>query len=254
MKFRRIEVTLLCTLAVLFAYAAGVSLAREHLADGLVRLHVIANSDSAADQALKLRVRDRVLAVTEPLLRGADSPADVRQRLSDHLQEITDAGAQVLREAVEQSLGELDGELLKLMERMSTLKRLEQLLDSGEPRWGSAAQLIERSQHSAQAFWETLVDEDAPEEQGLGRAEVMSWHKLMSDAIELMQNEVPASDQRALELGERFAELGGNERALVGLGKMRSGTASKGCTLYESLQKRTLLYLNACLDALQEER
>ena len=69
---------------------------------------------------------------------------------------------QVLREAVEQSLGELDGELLKLMERMSTLKRLEQLLDSGEPRWGSAAQLIERSQHSAQAFWETLVDEDAP--------------------------------------------------------------------------------------------
>lgn len=99
MKFRRIEVTLLCALAVLFAYAAGVSLAREHLADGLVRLHVIANSDSAADQALKLRVRDRVLAVTEPLLRGADSPADVRQRLSDHLQEITDAGAQVLREA-----------------------------------------------------------------------------------------------------------------------------------------------------------
>ena len=161
---------------------------------------------------------------------------------------------QVLREAVEQSLGELDGELLKLMERMSTLKRLEQLLDSGEPRWGSAAQLIERSQHSAQAFWETLVDEDAPEEQGLGRAEVMSWHKLMSDAIELMQSEVPASDQRALELAERFAELGGNERALVGLGKMRSGAASKGCTLYESLQKRTLLYLNVCLDALQEKR
>ena len=74
--------------------------------------------------------------------------------------------SQVLREAVEQSLGELDGELLKLMERMSTLKRLEQLLDSSEPRWGSAAQLIERSQHSAQAFWETLVDEDAPRSRG----------------------------------------------------------------------------------------
>ena len=88
---------------------------------------------------------------------------------------------------------------------MSTLKRLEQLLDSSEPRWGSAAQLIERSQHSAQAFWETLVDEDASEEQGLGRAEVMSWHKLMSDAIELMQSEVPASDQRALELAAMSA-------------------------------------------------
>lgn len=162
--------------------------------------------------------------------------------------------AQVLRETVEQSRSELDDELLKLMERMSTLKRLEQLLDDGDPCWSRAAQLIERSQLSAQAFWESLVDEDAPEEQPLDRAEVMSWHKLMSDAIELMQSEVPPSDPRAFELAVRFDELGGNERALMGMGKMRSGAASKGCTLYESLQKRTLVYLNACLEALREER
>ena len=80
-------------------FASVCDARQQELSGRIIRLHVIANSDSAADQALKLRVRDRVLAVTEPLLRGADSPADVRQRLSDHLQEITDAGAQVLREA-----------------------------------------------------------------------------------------------------------------------------------------------------------
>ena len=31
------------------------------LANGVIRLHVVANSDSAADQALKLKVRDRIL-------------------------------------------------------------------------------------------------------------------------------------------------------------------------------------------------
>ena len=93
MKFRRIEVTLLCTLAVLFAYAAGVSLAREHLADGLVRLHVIANSDSAADQALKLRVRDAVLDYITPRLDGSESPADARAVLSRELDGIGRAAA-----------------------------------------------------------------------------------------------------------------------------------------------------------------
>lgn len=39
--------------------------------DELIRVHVIANSDSAADQALKLQVRDAVLAALAPKLEGA---------------------------------------------------------------------------------------------------------------------------------------------------------------------------------------
>ena len=38
------------------------------LAEKVLRLHVVANSDSEADQALKLRVRDRVLETARPLL------------------------------------------------------------------------------------------------------------------------------------------------------------------------------------------
>ncbi len=95
-RWKPMELALALLLAALFAYAACAALGQQTLADGLVRLHVIANSDSAADQQIKLRVRDRVLAVTEPLLDGADSPEAVRQILRDNLQGITDAAQAVL--------------------------------------------------------------------------------------------------------------------------------------------------------------
>ena len=51
------------------------------LADRLVRLHVIAASDSEADQAEKLRVRDAVLAYLAPKLETAETAADAREIL-----------------------------------------------------------------------------------------------------------------------------------------------------------------------------
>ena len=58
-------------LALMFGLLCGLLggfwLDREQtqLADRVIRFHVIANSDSPEDQALKLQVRDRVLAETE---------------------------------------------------------------------------------------------------------------------------------------------------------------------------------------------
>ena len=95
-KCRPIELALALCMAFLFAYAAWVSLRQQTLADGLLRLHVIANSDSVQDQQVKLLVRDRVLEVTEPLLAEADDQDEVRRILSEHLQQITDAAQQVL--------------------------------------------------------------------------------------------------------------------------------------------------------------
>lgn len=59
-------------LSVLFALLLGAcatdaqDAAVIETADGILRLHVIANSDSAADQAVKLHVRDAILACMEP--------------------------------------------------------------------------------------------------------------------------------------------------------------------------------------------
>ena len=95
-KCRPIELALALCMAFLFAYAAWVSFSQQTLADGLLRLHVIANSDSVQDQQVKLLVRDRVLELTEPLLAEADAQDEVRRILSSHLQQITDAAQQVL--------------------------------------------------------------------------------------------------------------------------------------------------------------
>lgn len=95
-KCRPIELALALCMAFLFAYMAWVSLSQQTLADGLLRLHVIANSDSVQDQQVKLLVRDRVLELTEPLLAEADAQDEVRRILSAHLQQITDAAQQIL--------------------------------------------------------------------------------------------------------------------------------------------------------------
>ncbi|MCD8160369.1 MAG: stage II sporulation protein R [Clostridiales bacterium] len=69
------------------------------LAAGLVRFHVVAASDSEADQRQKLLVRDAVLAAARPLLAEADSAGDSRAILSAHLEELAQAGGDALRAA-----------------------------------------------------------------------------------------------------------------------------------------------------------
>lgn len=69
-KLRRWEIALLIGLAGAMLWASALGGAQDTLADKVVRLHVVANSDSEADQALKLKVRDAVLAEVTPLLAG----------------------------------------------------------------------------------------------------------------------------------------------------------------------------------------
>ncbi|WP_170292096.1 stage II sporulation protein R [Heliobacterium mobile] len=54
----------------------------------LLRLHVIAPSDDPADQALKLKVRDEILAYVDPLLADCHSVEESREVVLQHLDEI----------------------------------------------------------------------------------------------------------------------------------------------------------------------
>lgn len=58
------------------------------LYDNVIRLHVLANSDSTADQALKLRVRDAVLEESRLVLQGASTREEAEARLSAALPQI----------------------------------------------------------------------------------------------------------------------------------------------------------------------
>ena len=64
---RRWELALLLGVACAALLGVWLDGAQAALSDQVIRLHVLANSDSEADQALKLRVRDRILAEAEEL-------------------------------------------------------------------------------------------------------------------------------------------------------------------------------------------
>ena len=77
---------------------AGVwaSASESALAGQVLRLHVVANSDSDRDQALKLLVRDAVLARADGLLDGASDRQSAEQALAPHLDELASTAAEVL--------------------------------------------------------------------------------------------------------------------------------------------------------------
>lgn len=64
--------------------------------DTVVRLHVLANSDTEEDQALKLRVRDAVLGVTSPLLADCKTQDEARACIEANLPEIQSAAESVV--------------------------------------------------------------------------------------------------------------------------------------------------------------
>lgn len=61
---------------------------QRELAQEVFRFHVLANSDSKKDQAVKLKVRDAVIAYMKKEMRSADSAKDTRQWAEDHLEEL----------------------------------------------------------------------------------------------------------------------------------------------------------------------
>ena len=68
---------------------------QRRLAGELVRLHVVANSDSAGDQAVKLAVRDAVLALAAPALEGAASAEEAQTRLRPLLPALSAEAARI---------------------------------------------------------------------------------------------------------------------------------------------------------------
>jgi stage II sporulation protein R len=79
--------------------------------DSVIRLHVLANSDSDADQSLKLLVRDAVLASTKEILKDTTTRDEAQVLLLENLDEIEQAARACLRKngsayAVKVSLGE----------------------------------------------------------------------------------------------------------------------------------------------------
>jgi len=105
LKLRRWEIALL--LALIVSMLAGLWAGREQrrLASGLIRLHVIASSDNAEDQALKLQVRDAVLETLTPALSAAETPQQAQEIVENRLPELARIGEAVSGQRAVASLG-----------------------------------------------------------------------------------------------------------------------------------------------------
>ena len=100
-KLKIWEIALLAALCVTLCAGLWADRAERRLADQMVRLHVVANSDSPEDQAEKLQLRDRALALLTPLLSDCEdrnNAVDIILSHRDELEALGDVSVQVERE------------------------------------------------------------------------------------------------------------------------------------------------------------
>lgn len=95
-KLRLWEAALLLAFGLTLTAGVWASASEGALAGQVLRLHVVANSDSEEDQALKLLARDAVLELSSQLLDGVSDRARAEEILSAHLDELAQAGAEAL--------------------------------------------------------------------------------------------------------------------------------------------------------------
>ena len=93
------EIALMLAAALFLVSGALAHGSQRQLADKVVRLHVLANSDSEEDQALKLRVRDAVLERTETLLEQSADRREAEGLLRGELLELERIAAEEIAAA-----------------------------------------------------------------------------------------------------------------------------------------------------------
>ncbi|MBR5613741.1 MAG: stage II sporulation protein R [Clostridia bacterium] len=90
-KFFALFMLLILSFTLLISYAKATG---SDIADSVLRLHIIANSDNTADQNLKLAVRDRILRETKEIFENSKSASDAARLAEENtafIKEIAEA-------------------------------------------------------------------------------------------------------------------------------------------------------------------
>ena len=95
-KLRLWEAALLLAFGLALTIGVWAGASQSALAGQVLRLHVVANSDSDSDQARKLLVRDAVLAEASRLLDGVADRQGAETVLASRLDELARAGTDAL--------------------------------------------------------------------------------------------------------------------------------------------------------------
>ena len=88
--------------AICFLYiwtsVLGNDLLQPSIASKVLRFHVLANSDSVADQTVKKEVRDAVGIYLQPMLEEAESLEETKQIVDNNIEEIVQISKETLEE------------------------------------------------------------------------------------------------------------------------------------------------------------
>ena len=95
MKRLEISVLLSIVFSVLLSICA-LNTECSEIRSSVLRLHVLANSDSSADQELKLKVRDRLLEVSQGIYLHAKTKNDAIEATSENLSLLREEAQQVI--------------------------------------------------------------------------------------------------------------------------------------------------------------
>lgn len=76
----------------------GKQLVLEKIQNEIIRFHVLANSDTEADQALKLKVRDKVIESMSSKFVGCSNINDARKIMLDSIDEVNSIAKEVIEE------------------------------------------------------------------------------------------------------------------------------------------------------------
>ena len=142
---KRTILYIVCFVAVILSIVTGSQyrkhrLLQEGIADKILRFHVLAASDSEADQALKLKVRDAVGSYMQVRLSGADSRQKSEEIVTECMEEIISVAENVVERegydyTVTASLAEVDFPVKKYGSYTfpaGTYEALEVIIGAGE--------------------------------------------------------------------------------------------------------------------------
>lgn len=99
MKPKHIEIAFFLAFLLTIAFStASFEKDCKEVRNSILRLHVIANSDTEEDQALKLKVRDAVLEKSKSLFKKSDSKASAKSQAQKSIDILTEAAKNVISE------------------------------------------------------------------------------------------------------------------------------------------------------------
>lgn len=95
----RIEISILISLVICCALnITAFSKQCDSIREKMLRMHVIANSDSNEDQELKLKVRDAILLKGKEIFDGSITANEAEEKIIPHIEELENTALSVIKD------------------------------------------------------------------------------------------------------------------------------------------------------------